>query len=382
MPGYAGPVLPRVVDPAALLDPLAAALDGDGCVAPVRPGDTAALTMLAAHVPLEEPDVALVVATSGSTGEPKGVLLTRDALWASARATHDRLGGPGAWVCALPTHYVAGAMTLVRAHVAGTPVHFAAADLTDLPVADGRTYCSLVPTQLHRALAPGAPPDVVDRLAGYAAILVGGAAVAPGLLAEARRRGLRLVRTYGMTETCGGCVYDGVPLDGVTVDLEVDRVRITGDVVFSGYRGQPGQTSTVLSHTPAGRRFATADRGVWDDGRLQVVGRVDDVVVSGGANVDLAAVQRVVDAVFGDPSSGGVVVLGVPDGEWGTAVVAVTTSTTTLEQIRSRIGDRVAAWALPKRVRRVSTIPRTSSGKIDRQALASLWADACTREEG
>lgn len=368
-------MLPAVIDPARLAAPLAAALDGDGCVAPLRPGDAAALAMLRPEVPLAEPDAALVVATSGSTGAPKGVVLSRAALWASARATHERLGGPGTWVCALPTHYVAGVMTLVRAHVAGRPARFAASDLTDLPAREGRTYLSLVPTQLHRALAPDASPVVAARLASYDAILVGGAALDPVLRAEADARGLRVVHTYGMSETCGGCVYDGVALGGVRVDVTDSRVRIAGDVVFSGYRLNPGLTDAVLTVGPHGRTFTTADRGEQRDGVLRVLGRVDDVVVSGGVNVDLAAVQRAVDAAFGDPLAGGLVVLGVPDPEWGTRVVAVTASGVTLEELRSRLAGLVDAVALPRAVRRVRRLPRTSSGKIDRLSLAAAWRE-------
>lgn len=352
---------------------MAAALEGGSCVAPVRPGDAATLAMVRPDVALEVADAALLVATSGSTGTPKGVLLSRGALWAAARATHGRLGGPGGWVCALPTHYVAGAMTLVRSHVAGRPVRFARSDLTDLPPRDGRTYLSLVPTQLHRALAPGAPPGVVDTLASYDAVVVGGAALAPDDLARARALGLRVVRTYGMSETCGGCVYDGVPLDGVHLDVADGRIGIAGEVVFSGYRLRPDATAAVLSIGPHGRRFVTADRGEVTDGVLRVWGRVDDVVISGGVNVDLAAVQRILDAEFGDPLAGGVVAFGVPDPEWGIRVVAVTASDVTAEQLRSRLAGRLDAAALPRQVQRVAAVPRTSSGKIDRRSLAATW---------
>ena len=369
------PVLPTVVDPARLVGPLAAALDGDGCIAPVRPGDAAALAMLRPEVPLAEPDAALVVATSGSTGRPKGVVLARSALWASARATHARLGGPGTWVCALPTHYVAGVMTLVRSHVAGTRARFAASDLSDLPEPDGRTYLSLVPTQLHRALSPGAPPGVAARLASYDALVVGGAGLDPALRASAASRGLRIAHSYGMSETCGGCVYDGVPLDGVRVSVQDGGIVIAGAVVFSGYRLRPDLTDAVLSDAPEGRTFRTSDRGEVADGVLRGLGRLDDVVVSGGVNVDLAAVQRVADAAFGDPLSGGVVVLGVPDPEWGTRVVAVTASGLTLGGLRSGLAGSLDPAALPREVRHVTSIPRTSSGKIDRRSLAAAWRE-------
>lgn len=365
-----------VLDPARLAGELAAALDGDACLAPVRPGDAAALAMLRPEVPVAEQDAALVVATSGSTGTPKGVVLTRAALRASARATHARLGGPGTWVCALPTHYVAGVMTLVRSHVAGRPARFAAADLDDLPPRDGRTYLSLVPTQLHRALAPDAPARVAERLASYDGLVVGGAALDPGLLADASRRGIRVFHSYGMSETCGGCVYDGVPLDGVRVEVRDGRIALAGDVVFAGYRLRPDLTDQVLRVDADGvRHFLTSDRGELVDGVLRVRGRVDDVVVSGGVNVDLAAVQAAADAEFGDPLADGLVVLGLPDAEWGTRVVAATASDLTTEQVRARLAGRLEGAALPREVRRVRELPRTSSGKIDRPSLVAAWRE-------
>ncbi len=353
-------------DAARLADAVAAALSGDACVAPVRPADAAALAMLRADVPVAEPDAALIVATSGSTGTPKGVVLSRRALRASAAATHDRLGGPGTWTCALPPHYVAGVMTLVRSHEAGTRARFAASDLSDLAPGPGRSYVSVVPTQLVRGLASA---DLTARLAGFDAVLVGGAALPADVHAAALERGVRVVRTYGMSETCGGCVYDGVPLAGVTVGTSGGRVTLAGDVLFSGYRLEPEATAAVLRDGV----FRTADRGRLAGGVLTVVGRVDDVVVSGGVNVDLAAVQRAADAAFGDPLAGGLVVLGIPDAEWGTRVVAATASDLDLASVRTRLRQALEPAALPTALRRVDSIPRTASGKIDRPALVSAW---------
>lgn len=354
-----------VVDPDALWRALPAALEGAGCLAPAP--DAAALAMLRPEVPLEDPGTALIVATSGSTGRPKGVLLSRRALAAAAAATHERLGGPGVWHCALPTSYVAGVMTLVRAHFAGTTPIFTAHDLGDVAAGPGRNYLSLVPTQLRRALADAA---TADRLARFDAVLVGGAALPGGLRERAAASGVRVVATYGMSETCGGCVYDGVPLAGVSVTLEPGsgRVTIGGPVLFSGYRLDPDASAAAL----VAGRFVTADRGAWADGRLRVLGRVDDVVISGGVNVDLAEAQRVADEVLGPPEAGGVVLVGVPDPDWGTRIAAVTTSALTTDEVRRRLGDRLGRAALPRSVRRVGSLPRTASGKIDRQTIIAM----------
>lgn len=359
-----------VVDPRALLGPLRDALAGGPCLAPAS--DDATLAMLRPGVEVEDADVALIVATSGSTGRPKGVLLSRHALIASASATHERLGGPGVWHCALPTTYVAGVMTLVRAIVADTEPVFVAPGLHDLNVPHvggqaSRNYLSLVPTQLHRALAS---PDLTARLARFDAVLLGGAAIDPALRGRAAASGIDVVTTYGMSETCGGCVYDGVPLPGVDVRLDADRVTIGGPVLFSGYRLDPDTSASAL----AGGRFWTSDRGEWDaDGRLRILGRIDDVVISGGVNVDLAAAQRAADEVFGPPEAGGIVLVGVPDAEWGTRVVAATASDLTTDGVRARLAPRLGRAALPQEVRRVDSLPRTAGGKIDRQGIVRGW---------
>jgi O-succinylbenzoic acid--CoA ligase len=357
---------------------LADALAGGPPVAPLPPGPlerAQALAMLAPERPLEA-ETAVVVATSGSTGQPKGVLLSAAAITASARATHERLGGPGDWVLALPTHYVAGLMVLARATVGGTRAHPAAGDLADLPEVlgrlRGRRYLSVVPTQLARALPQ---PRLAAALAGVDAVLVGGGALPEPLAEAARTAEVPVVATYGMSETCGGCVYDGLPLAGVDVTLGADgRVSLGGEVLFSGYRGRPDLTAAAL----ADGRLLTADRARWDDGRLVVLGRVDDVVVSGGLNVDLAEVER---ALRGWPGLTGtdLAVVGVPDPEWGTAVVGVIEragwSADDTDALRAHLRSRLPAYAAPRRILGRERLPRTSSGKIDRpQIVAELSA--------
>lgn len=371
-PGRTATLL-RAVEEDRLPAALAAALDGGVPVAPLprEPVERArALRALRLDEPAD-PDTAVVVLSSGSTADPKAVVLSAAAIRAGAEATHARLGGPGHWLLPLPADHVAGLMVLARAHLAGTTVVPLARDLADLVGADlpeGRRYLSVVPTQLVRALAR---PDLVDALAGLDAVLVGGGAVEETVLERARGAGIPCVTTYGMSETCGGCVYDGVPLDGVLVgvDEDDDRITVAGPVLFSGYRGRPDLTAEVLE--PG--RFRTADRGGWvsdPDGtrRLQVLGRVDDVVVSGGHNVDLAAVEH---RATGWPARGTaeIVVIGVPHPEWGVEVVAVTDEPLPYDGLRAWVRAELPVVAAPRRLVVLDALPRTGSGKVDRRRL-------------
>ena len=308
----------------------------------------------------------LVIATSGSTGEPKRVVLSRSAMRASATATAARLGGPGQWLLNLPATYVAGLQVLFRSVLAGTepvvqdgPFTAAAAAMTG-----ERRYVSLVPTQLHRMLAD---PAEAEALRSFDTVLVGGAAVPAGLRARASEAGVHVVATYGMSETCGGCVYDGHPLDGVAVAIGSDgRVRIAGPVLFDGYDGRPDLTAEVLRDG----WFHTQDLGRLDeDGRLQVLGRADDVVLSGGVNVAGPAVAA---RLREHPVVEAAEVVGVEDPEWGQRVVACVVGDLVLDEAR----DWVAAvhprsWA-PRQLIRLEEIPLLHNGKVDRVRLQEL----------
>lgn len=303
-----------------------------------------------------------VIQTSGSSGEPKKVLLSRAALLASATATQKRLGGPGQWLLALPVTAVAGLQVLVRSVLAGTkPVILDEHDSFAAAVGalnHSRKYTALVPTQLHRLLREGHG----DLLREFDAILIGGAGVSPALLANAKAEGLKIVRTYGMTETSGGCVYDGVPLDGVEVELAQDgRIKIAGPVLFEGYVGQP-QTD---------KWFVTEDLGEFnEDGNLRVIGRVDDVVISGGVNVALPAVTN---AVLEVPGVIDAQAFGIPDEEWGTKVVAAVVGDVELDAVRAGLEQfgLPRSWA-PQLLLHLADLPKLSSGKTDRQKLREL----------
>jgi O-succinylbenzoic acid--CoA ligase len=404
-----GPDRLRLIDPATSLSELTAlvgeTLNGGSPIAPL-PSDPAAAdavrAMLQPDVPVAEPDAAVVVSTSGSTGTPKGVVLSRAAIRASAAATEQRLGGPGRWLLALPTHYVAGFMVVARAAAAGRPVHDVGPDLSGLAAAldraADRSYLSLVPTQLTRALRD---PALTAALARVDAVLLGGAPAEPTLLDRARTAGITVITTYGMSETCGGCVYDGTPLRGVTLTLQpgegsdnpssvrrvVDdpapgpdegRVWLGGPMVFSGYRLRPELTAATL----VDGMVRTNDRGRLSGGRLEILGRYDEVIISGGLKIDIAAVERIARQWPG--LDGEIAVVGVPDPEWGTRPVAYAecwAGEPDVADLRSYLVSRLARHELPARLEVLPALPRTASGKIDREALRRGADGTTTRRE-
>jgi o-succinylbenzoate---CoA ligase len=382
-------------DAARLAGPLARALDGSGpAVLPVdatlpaarirqlidafQPGavtDEDGEARTRSGSPGVAPDTAVVIGTSGSTGEPKGVELSASALSHSARASLARAGArPGErWLACLPASHVAGLQVLVRSVIGGTgPV--IAAEATARAVAEGAdagcAHVSVVPTQLVRLLAePGGPA----ALARYRCVLVGGAAAGAAALEQARAAGARLVTTYGMSETCGGCVYDGVPLDGVTVREGADgRLRISGPVLMNRYHGRPDLTAAALVASPAGdTEFVTSDLGLVDGGLVVVRGRADDVINTGGHKVVPGEVAAVLS---GCPGVREVVVIGRPDPEWGERVTAVVVPDDPaeppgLELLRTHVRARLPRYACPSEVVLTEAIPVLPSGKPDLAAL-------------
>jgi O-succinylbenzoic acid--CoA ligase len=339
------PVDGRLPRPAldALLDRLApaAVLDATG-VRTARPGG----------VPTADGD-ALVVATSGTTGEPKGVVLTHDAVAASATATSDRLAidpGRDRWLCCLPVAHVGGLSVVTRALLTKTPLTVhprfdAAAVAADRTV----TRISLVATALAR----------VDP-ARWRTVLLGGAAPperVPG----------NVVVTYGMTETGSGVVYDGVPLDGVEVRLVDGLIEVRGPMLLRAYRSGAGEVD------PRGAEgwLATGDAGaIGDDGRLAVHGRRGDLIVSGGENVWPAPVERVLGT---HPAVAEVLVVGRPDPEWGRVVTAVVVpadpaAPPSLDALRDHVRATLPAFCAPRRLELAAALPRTASGKLKREA--------------
>lgn len=371
----------------ALLPRLAEALRGGAPVAPHAA--SAPPPPLPPHSPADLPDdLAVVVGTSGSTGTPKRALLTASALRASARATHERLGGPGQWMLPLPAHHVAGLQVLLRSVDAGTtpvpmdlstgftPAAFAAATARLDPGA--RHYTSLVPTQLLRLLDH---PGGEELLRTYDAVLVGGAALPPHLRARSARAGVTVVATYGMSETAGGCVYDGQALPCTEVALDDEgRIHLGGATVAHGYLGRPDLTAVAFGTDEDGTRwFRTDDVGHTDDrARLHVDGRLDDLVNSGGLKVAPRLVEEAVVAHV--PGVHEVVVVGTPHPEWGEAVSALLVLAPdalrrdlTAADLRARLRGVLPDHALPVRVLVVDEVPLAGPGKPDRRAVAALF---------
>jgi o-succinylbenzoate---CoA ligase len=371
-PAVREPVRLRMVEPSEVAVALAASLSGGPPIGPL-PADpieqARAITMFQPGQPVTEADAAVVVATSGSTGAPKGVVLSRAAIRASVDAMRIRLGAAGDWALALPTHYIAGLMVLARACLDGTRAAPVQSDLSNLQQAaetlSQRRYISLVPAQLDKGLRRD---DVTEALAGFSAVLVGGAPAGLGLVQRARDAGIRVVVTYGMSETCGGCVTDGEPLPGVAVELADDgRILIRTSALFTGYRLRPDLTAVTI---PDGR-LRTQDRGSWEAGKLVVLGRMDDVVITGGHKVDLSDVEQSVQRWAG---AGGAdaAVLGVPDPVWGTTVIAVSDSPGSLEDLQAVVREWLPAYAVPRELIYLEQLPRLISGKPDRTAMRSL----------
>jgi O-succinylbenzoic acid--CoA ligase len=378
------------VGPAALtvLPCLTDALAGD---APVLPyAASAAQPAVPPHDPADLPEgLAVVVGTSGSTGTPKRALLTAAALTASSRATHEQLGGPGQWLLALPAHHVAGLQVLLRSLDAGTtPV---AMDLTGgfVPQAfvaaatqldpDQRRYTSLVPTQLLRLLDD--PRGGSDALRAFDAVLVGGAAMPPRLRRRAERARVRVVATYGMSETAGGCVYDGKPLPCTEIAFDDEgRIHLGGATVAHGYLGRPDLTAEAFGVDEDGMRwFRTDDVGHTDEStRLHVDGRVDDLVNTGGLKVAPRLVEEaIIDHV---PGVADVVVVGSPDPEWGEALCALVVlepgavrAGLTAAELRAHLRGILPDHALPRRAVTVTDLPLRGPGKPDRRAVAAIF---------
>jgi O-succinylbenzoic acid--CoA ligase len=331
------------------------------------------------------PGLALTIGTSGSTGNPKLAMLTGGALRASADATHQRLGGQGQWLLALPAHHIAGIQVLIRSLAAGTdPVcmdlagGFSTSAFTraTAQIAPGlRAYTSLVPTQLARLLASAEGCEALTR---FSAVLLGGTTAPASLLARARGFEVRVVTTYGTSETAGGCVYDGRALDISRVRVEDDgRIHLGGATLAHGYLGEPELSAKSFSEDPDGTAwFRTDDVGHFDDlAGLVVDGRIDDLINTGGLKV----VPHVVEAALIQLDAvAEAIVVGSPDDEWGQVVsaaivVAHGESPPTLDDVRDQLRGILPDHGLPRRLATLTELPLRGPGKPDRAAVRTLF---------
>lgn len=382
--------------------------------------------------------IALVVGTSGSTGTPKRTALTARALAASAAATENFFGSnsdaASQWLLALPAHYIAGAQVLARSVLAGTtpviarsvtePVHFSPEVFLQAVerMSSARRFVSLVPTQLHKLLEsadanPSLGAEIHEALGSFTGILLGGAPASADLLAASTTLGLNTVTTYGSAETAGGCVYSGSVLPGVQVELvpeegmpavpdiegkpaQVGRIWISGAHLASGYIGDATRNAEHFFTAADGTRwYRTDDYGLLSPAndpdstahgnapRLQVLGRSDDVLISGGVKISARAVATVLEE---HPAVREACVVGLPDARWGTAIAAAVTLVPSADAaaaptenspapneelcalLRARCAEKLGAPAAPKQLSILPDFPLTSTGKPDRAKIYSI----------
>jgi o-succinylbenzoate---CoA ligase len=309
-------------------------------------------------------DIALVIQTSGSTGARKEVALSASALVASAVASNKFIGAKSRqkWSLLLPLTHIAGINVLIRSIELGTePIDLRNAK-DNYPDAD---FTAIVPTQLYRAIDGN--QDLLNHLKNAKAVLVGGAKLDPQLRLRARELGINVIESYGMTETSGGCIYDGKPLENTYYELSDDnRIKISGSTVASGYLGE----EKLWRESFNGKWFLTSDFGSVKNGLLEVAGRADDVVVSGGENVSLIAIENKIKSVFPDID---VAVFAIPDLEWGSAIhIACVGKNFDEVEIKKLLEATLGSAAKPKEIHRLDIIPITALGKVDKNALIEM----------
>lgn len=380
-------------DREGLLVALRAALDGGPPVLPVD-GVPAGSALAAAPAAAELPaGTALVIRTSGSSGVPKEVALSASALTASATATHERLGGPGQWLVVLPTHLISGVQMLVRSVIAGIDPVFpdgtdpAAFFAAAAAMTAERRYVSLVPVQLSRLLdaAEFAHTEAEEAhrtalLRRFDAVLVGGQATPLKLRSRAHKLGITLRRSYGMSETAGGCVYDGVEIGDTQVRIREGEVQLAGPTLALGYVGDEVLTADRFIDDAGTRWYRTGDGGELLGGMLTVTGRLDRVIVSGGVNVSLDEVERVAAE---QPGWAGSIAVGVLDPDWGERPVLVRAEGDTCDgfdepvpfsEVRGAVRSALGVAAAPDRELVLDKLPRLPGGKPNLQLIREYAA--------
>ena len=341
----------RLVDPAwslgELMARIAKALVSDGPALALSPIEAATVTSR----------TALVVTTTGSSGTPKVVGLSASALLTSARSSNKYLGaGHGStWSLLLPLNHIAGINVLIRSLESGTtPVNLLGYQ-GKFPKVD---FTAIVPTQLFRALNGDA--NLLQHLQSAKAVLVGGAALTQQLRSQADAAGINVIETYGSTETSGGCVYNGAPLEGVEISVGKDkRIAIKGKVVAHELVAEDGW-------------YYTSDAGHFEGAKLVIDGRIDDIVISGGENVSLTAIDQVIAQTFPEIQSAS---FALSDSEWGQSVhLAIVGADNSIEEsIQKTLQQELGAASKIKGFHHLQELPLIGIGKIDRVALGRLF---------
>ena len=344
-----------------IMDSLLAALRGVG----------PALAFGATSQQFVDPEIAVVIPTSGSTGSAKEVALSARALLASAEASRARIGGQSGqrWSLLLQLNHIAGVNVLVRSLNLGTiPL-----DYRHSQKYATAEFTAIVPTQLHRAIHTD--PTLLEHLQLAEKVLVGGAAAEKDLITAARNLGINVVTTYGMSETCGGCVYDLVPLSGVELrTTSSGTIELKGAMIASGYLNAPEKWNEVFHDG----WFTTSDLGSIENGVLTVLGRSDDQIISGGEKISLPTVESEAHSLF--PSQD-FIAIAIPDAQWGQKLILVSNQTMEIERLKSQLRIKLGAHAIPKEFHRIATLPRTSIDKPDRIQLQRMINEETRQKE-
>ena len=331
-----------------LQENLAVALEGSG----------AALSTTQTQTKQVANEVALVVNTSGSTGDSKSVVLSSAALIASANASHKYLGAtPGdSWSLLLPTTHIAGLNVIVRATALGSRV----IDNRNTENYLDADFVSIVPTQLYKALTSDS--KLLEHLTAAEAVLVGGAPLSDKLKKEAASKHVKIITTYGMTEMSGGCVYNQKPLEGVDVKIsDAGLIQLSGPMIASGYLLANGELEKFADSD----WFDTTDLGEITNGMLKVLGRVDDVIISGGEKISLSAVEEIIRQILPKMD---LITFAMADDLWGEKLCLASTSLIDLDDLRTSLDSILT----PKEIFLFEEIPTTMLGKPDRKRAIEI----------
>ena len=328
-------------------------------------GDGPAISLGPISVEVVPSQIAIVVSTSGSTGDAKEVGLSAAALLASAKATNKFFGASKGqtWSLLLPLTHIAGINVLVRALELGTIAIDARGITGKYSDAD---YTAIVPTQLFRAL--NGDSDLLAHLLVAKSVLVGGAALDKKLAEQGRAAGINVIESYGMTETCGGCVYDGLPIGDTSVEINKDGlIKISTTSLATTYLNDPAGWSSKLENG----YFLTSDLGEINNGKLTVTGRADDVIVTGGENISLTKVEEVIRGAFAGIECAA---FAVANQQWGQALhLAIAGEVKPeLSAINQSLSSKISAAAKIKRAIYLDQLPKTALDKVNRQELANL----------